>query len=416
MKKFILLLSLLLVVISIEAQDYLIGFAGTGASETVDSVKVENLTRKVNMKLVGSEVLHLLGTSTEINRMTDFEKTLRIYPNPATDNIAIEFAAPAPGLANIELFDITGKKIAGTQNTLTVGIHSYKVSGIRSGIYTIRIYSQTYIYTGKVVANGSVGSSVNICYLGNTTNKVTSRNFKSGSTEKTMQYTTGDLLKFSGVSGNYSTVATDIPTQSKTITFTFVKCTDAAQRNYSVVQIGDQIWMAENLTYLPAVYPSSSVSYTEPRYYVYGNEGTDVAAAKQNAKYTTYGVLYNWTAAKAACPSGWHLPSDYEWTALETFLGGKWEDGGKLKETGTTHWVSPNTGATNEFGFSALPGGGIGTDRIFGLAGIAGIWWSSTESGSSFAYIRYLNHDNSYIDRLDPEKERGFSVRCVKNK
>jgi uncharacterized protein (TIGR02145 family) len=144
--------------------------------------------------------------------------------------------------------------------------------------------------------------------------------------------------------------------------------------------------------------------------------GIHLAAAKQNAKYTTYGVLYNWTAAKAACPSGWHLPSDYEWTALETFLGGKWEDGGKLKETGTTHWVNPNTGATNEFGFSALPGGGIGTDRIFALAGIAGIWWSSTESGSSFAYIRYLNHDNSYIDRLDPEKERGFSVRCVKNK
>lgn len=414
MKKFILLLLLLFFVISIKAQDYLIGFAGTGASETVDSVNVENLTRKVNMKLGGSEMLHLLTTG--INRMTDFEKALRIYPNPATDNIVIEFVALVPGLANIELFDITGKKIASTQNSLTVGIHSYKVSGIKCGIYTVRIYSQTYILTGKVVANGTLDSGATISYVGNSTNQVTSKNLKSGSVEKTMEYITGDLLKFTAVSGNYSTVATDIPTQSKTITFSFVQCTDVGQRNYPVLQIGDQIWMAENLAYLPSVSPPSQKSSTAPYYYVYGYNGTDIATAKTTQNYKDYGVLYNWPAAIAACPPGWHLPSDNEWTALETFLGGKWEDGGKLKETGTTHWISPNGGATNEFGFSALPGGGLGSDGIFDSIGLAGIWWSSTATSSSFAYIRYLNYINSNIDRLDLDKDSGFSVRCVKNK
>ena len=138
---------------------------------------------------------------------------------------------------------------------------------------------------------------------------------------------------------------------------------------YKTVMIGNQCWMAENLAYLPKVSRSVSESSGTPINYVYGYQGTSVSAAKATENYSTYGVLYNWHAALEACPAGWHLPSDDEWKELEMFLGMSKseadsegyrridEEGGKLKENGTAHWDSPNTGANNESGFIGLPGG-----------------------------------------------------------
>ncbi|HOR61199.1 MAG TPA: FISUMP domain-containing protein [Bacteroidales bacterium] len=147
------------------------------------------------------------------------------------------------------------------------------------------------------------------------------------------------------------------------IVFSF---TDPRDNNtYRTVQIGNQIWMAENLKYLPSVVGPGTGSKTNPYYYVYDYVGTNVDAAKQSAIYTTYGVLYNWEAAKTACPTGWHLPSDAEWTILTNYLGGEAVAGGKLKETGTTHWNSPNEGATNETDFTALPGGNRANSDYF---------------------------------------------------
>ena len=108
--------------------------------------------------------------------------------------------------------------------------------------------------------------------------------------------------------------------------------------HYDAVKIGNQVWMAENLKYLPSVVGPATGSETAAYYYVYDYDGTDVMAAKATANYTTYGVLYNWPAAMNACPTGWHLPSDAEWTELTDYLGGSGVAGGKLKEIGTTHW------------------------------------------------------------------------------
>lgn len=185
--------------------------------------------------------------------------------------------------------------------------------------------------------------------------------------------------------------------------------------------IGKQVWMAENLKYLPSVVGpaigGSSGSATTPYYYVYGYDGTNVADAKATANYITYGVLYNWEAAKAACPAGWHLPSDAEWTELIDYLGGTSLAGGKLKEMGTTHWKSPNTGANNETGFRALPGGfrGHGIIPTFYNIGEEGMWWSSTGDHPAAAWQRQMRHNSSDVIRDDLLKELGFSVRCVKD-
>jgi len=193
---------------------------------------------------------------------------------------------------------------------------------------------------------------------------------------------------------------------------------------YETVTIGEQVWMAENLAYLPAVSAPTSRSSTELHYYVYDYDGTDVAAAKVTANYTTYGVLYNWPAALTACPDGWRLPSDEEWKQLEIYLGMSWidadnnswrgtDEGGKLKEAGISHWASPNTGATNSSGFTALAGGLLGVESAFENIGSSGYWWSSTDEDERSAWYRILSYNNSLVCRHRYSDAIGLSVRCI---
>jgi len=198
---------------------------------------------------------------------------------------------------------------------------------------------------------------------------------------------------------------------------------------YKWVKIRDQIWMAENLKYLPSVVGPATGSQTTPHYYVYGYDGTNVADAKATTNYATYGVLYNWPAAmkgeasstsnpsgvQGVCPKGWHLPSDAEWKQLSYYLGGASIAGGKLKQTGTTHWYFPNTGATNESGFTALPGGERNSDGIFNYIEISGSWWSSTEINADIGWLLDMSSNLSDATENGYEKSYGFSIRCVKD-
>jgi len=166
-------------------------------------------------------------------------------------------------------------------------------------------------------------------------------------------------------------------------------------RIYKILQIGDQVWMAENLSYKAG---SGCWSYNNDQ----GN-------------VSVYGYLYNWATAKNVCPPGWHLPADSEWNALIDHLGGSWVAGGMLKEAGTRHWITPNEGATNETGFSALPGGlrfGSGTSSYIGTYGY---WWTSDEGSPVYAWYRGMCSHGKDIGRYAYYKRSGFSVRCLKN-
>ncbi|HDQ16059.1 MAG TPA: hypothetical protein ENN45_03275 [Bacteroidetes bacterium] len=114
-----------------------------------------------------------------------------------------------------------------------------------------------------------------------------------------------------------------------------------------------------------------------------------------------------------ACPIGWHLPSDAEWTQLTDYLGGANVAGGKLKAT--THWDSPNTGATNESGFTALPGGLRYTNGTFYYIGVTSRWWSFTEDDTDIAFFMFIDYYSGNAIRGDYNKALGISVRCVKD-
>lgn len=146
-----------------------------------------------------------------------------------------------------------------------------------------------------------------------------------------------------------------------------------------------------------------------PGYSWYNND----AVANQE----TYGALYNWATVNTGklCPIGWHVPTDAEWTTLTSYLGGEDAAGGKLKEIGTSHWNSPNVGATNETGFTALPGGVRNTDGQFLDLGSNGYWWSSSEYDAIYAWYRDMIYDDHWVNRFKYLKGLGFSVRCIKD-
>ncbi|MDP2337020.1 MAG: fibrobacter succinogenes major paralogous domain-containing protein [Bacteroidota bacterium] len=196
--------------------------------------------------------------------------------------------------------------------------------------------------------------------------------------------------------------------------------TDIDGNVYQTVSIGTQVWMKENLkvtryrngdvigTTTPATLDVSGES--TPKYqWAYNGDERNVAA---------YGRLYTWyavTDSRNVCPTGWHIPTDAEWTTLTDYLGGAKIAGGKLKETGTAHWQSPNTGATNETGFTALPGSYRSISGEFSHFGNYGGWWSSSEFNAYMAWPRYMTGIVSYIGRYGYGKSIGFSVRCLKD-
>jgi uncharacterized protein (TIGR02145 family) len=186
---------------------------------------------------------------------------------------------------------------------------------------------------------------------------------------------------------------------------------------YKTVKIGNQIWLSENMRFLPNVVSSATSSEGNPYYYVYDYEGTNVTDAKATFSYATYGVLYNYEAAMTCCPDGWHLPNEAEWTQLLDFLGGESVAGGKLKEMGLVHWNSPNTGATNEVGFTALPGGFRNVNGGYGFIGGAGSWWSSTMFDADRAISYNISSSNNQVFQTNYLLGLGvgMNVRCIKN-
>ena len=193
--------------------------------------------------------------------------------------------------------------------------------------------------------------------------------------------------------------------------------TDIDGNIYNVITIGHKTWFKENLN-TSRLNDGSSVplntklgELSEPAYRQYNND--------EVTNDNTFGARYYWIAVNTGklCPTGWHVPTDNEWTSLTDYLGEDTKAGGQLKETGTTHWLSPNYGATNESGFTALPGEYSG--------GMSGSWLSSTMDpgmGNPFFGIPYipstvwiitLHYNSIVVERSRGSLDHAHSVRCL---
>lgn len=417
------------------AQDYQISFSAGGDASAVETVEIQNLTQGTSLNLNGDDILHLVDVVTGVEQVEYSGQAVFAYPNPMRNSSRIFFSVEKPDHYRIEVYNLNGTCVASTTTKQEKGTHSFRLSGLSSGVYTVNVHSSSFNESFKLIAQGKSQGNIQLTH-----NSAGSNSFpntlKSGKNLVQMQYNDGDrlLLQASAENGNYLSRQVIVPTQSEAVTFMFYSATDNNGYTYPTVTIGDQVWMAENLratsypdgTAIPQVtdnteWANLADNNTDDAYCFYNNDNT-----------TDYGALYtyaaaigdNWardndpstTGGQGVCPDGWHIATWGEWDALFDYLGGNAVAGGMLKETGTTHWASPNTDASNETGFTALPEGERDADNgvFYSESQYAYFWTGDHNTDGSTRYWRMFYNNAAVIDGYY-SKSDGFSVRCVRD-
>lgn len=422
MKRIVFYLTLFFITTSLFSQTYTVDFESSSVDNTLDSILITNISSNDTLKIESNVQLILTdGISGIEEDVLDLKQN--IYPNPSYGELMIESNISSQQ-TNISIVDLSGR-IVYREKLKATSADKITISNIPKGIYVLTVASSANQSSKLIISQSQINSwsGVTTSYLSTaktyTSNSGSKSNLKSSlKKDTTMLYNEGERLLLTGYTGSMQAVISIIPTKDTTISFNFYECSDGDNNNYKVVEIGEQIWMAENLK--TTHYNNGNEIYNETD----AIEWTDLLTGaycwydNNEAKYKAdYGALYNWyaVATDSLCPTGWHVPTDDEWTNLTTYLGGIGE-AGKLKEIGTTHWSSPNSGATNETGFTALPGGcrdGV-NGRSFYIS-TSGLWWSSTMRYASIATYRYMEYNRSYMSTHKSAMSSGMSVRCLRD-
>ncbi|MEI6766397.1 MAG: FISUMP domain-containing protein [Bacteroidota bacterium] len=428
--------------LTIQAQNYLIDFSGTGVSNSVDSVKIENLSQCTSLTIAGSDVLNLnplVGMDESGNRQ-DFG--ISVFPNPSSGHCSLVFDATSDNDVSFGLLDMNGKTVLQQKEFLSSGHHTFQLSGIPGGVYGLTIESGKCRYSVKLISNAALqGNPI----IKKTESTMSINNLQAGSgngeTRKMsasksiigMQFNAGDTLKLTGKSGNCRTISMLFPTHNQTVTFNFVKCADADSNYYAVVQIGNQVWMQENLKAThyrdgsPIPNVPDSATWTNLSSGAYCNYHNDTAEG------TYYGRLYNWYViadSRNICPVGWHVASNPEWNIMEKFLDptvdtSAWMGRGQkigriLKEGCTTRWAYlDTTRGWNCAGFTALCTNFRNNTGAWSLApnnDHDDAFWTSSSYSATTAWglsLRWCFGDIYAIPLLN--KKTGQSIRCIKD-
>lgn len=439
----VLALSLLMPAM-LSAQGITITFGGdlNGSPIALDSILVQNLDTGGDTLLFYPDTVLVLDFSTGIRDIIDAVDAIRSSPNPFQGSTEIDVVSIG-GEMQLVVHDATGRELASQRVDAAPGWCRFRYTSGLPGVHMVSVLQNGHRHTHRVVATDGTGSANStLTYLGATSQREVGP-VKADRSLFTWQ--PGDQLRYIGYASNdtamFSGVILHLPTSSTTRTFTFfgATCPDAPTvmdtdgNVYPVVRIGDQCWMGTNLRTAHYSDGSAIPNVTS------NSEWLQVGAAGAWSNYensavhgSVYGKLYNWYAAvdpRGVCPIGWHVPTDAEWKLLETTLGmpaaelnsagmrGEVQSiGGRLKSTAL--WNAPNAGATNETGFSGLPGGTRGgfSEGTFYNLGSHGEWWTSTDAGEfNFAWRRQLRHFYAGIRRFSYYKASGYCIRCLRD-
>jgi uncharacterized protein (TIGR02145 family) len=432
---------LITAVFELNAQNYQVNFAGTGASTTVDSVKVENLSQCTSLAFKGTDTLNLTSVVGLDENGNPHQYNLNIYPNPSPGNFSVELESNSEGQVCISLYDIYGIVVLQRTDFFSKGKYLFQISGIDEGIYIIKVETDQYLYTAKLIIDASgpgfpvIKNDEPACAISKPFSPSQATGMKV--TEKSrsiisMQFNEGDTLKLTGRSGNYRTVSMLFPDQNQTVTFNFINCSDADSNHYAVVQIGPQLWMQENLK--TTKYCDGSDIPNVPDSAAWANLTTGAYCDYHNlpAEGAYYVHLYNFFAvndSRKMCPEGWHVPSHGEWNIMEKFLDGTVDTtalggtgtliGRILKEGCDTRWAYlDSTYGLNSAGFTALCSNFRNATGAWSLApgdNHDDCFWTSTSYNANSAWFRSLRWCYSDIYSLFPMKRAGHSVRCIKD-
>jgi uncharacterized protein (TIGR02145 family) len=443
MKPSIILLFAFLLTMNLHSQNYEITFSGSGASETVEEVKVVYLSRGDTLDISGSDVLKLVRGTTQINSTLTMDNRLLVYPNPVRDESRISFYTSSSGIVNLELFDITGKLLVNSKLEVSPGNQTYSLSGLNMGIYTLRAYSVDGAVSTSLF---SIGENKGVPVLKHEFSDFLSNgdevNHKSSQSIVELDYTDGDWILFKGRSGNYQRIVTIAPMESRTVDFEFLTCTDYDNNHYPAVTIGTQTWMAENLrtaafndgTNIAHVDSGILWRFTGQPGYCWVNNDQDTNGH--------YGRLYNWYVAgggKNPCPAGWHVPGYEEYMILHHYLIDNGYNVPPNRTDNTENYgfagksishivlwqqhtrdgaVGNNPLLNNITGLSLIPAGSRRPDgESFSKTNEWCFLWLSTQYKEDLnaAWNVIVRNDYPRHENYGAEKRRGASIRCIKD-
>ena len=428
MKTKALLFALFFFTIGLNAQQMSISLSSADQTP-LDSVTALNLRTGESITFPGNETL-ILSSGTGID-LIDNDLNAIIYPNPNTGQSSIVINVPEEQDIVISVRNQLGQLVCQSMEYVQPGPQAFSLSLKTAGIYFVSVLNSGGLGSFQVVTtrNNNYG---NIITKADYRSPVTCHLslIKSGYQANTLDYILGDIIRYTCYSSVHTTIFQEMPREFRDYKYTvsFHPCIDPDGMSYPAVEIGEQIWMAKNLAYLPALTPVGTGSGTEPNYYVYGYEGGHISSAKATNVYKEYGVLYNWEAAKISCPEGWYLPSDEEWMQMESHLGMNeshlyWSGINSFRLSGDVGkklksdygWSSNGNGIDSE-GFKGLPAGYHALSSQFNHLGDRGIWWSSSYSSeSNGAFGRGLFYDSDGNIRRANLLTDGYSVRCIKD-
>jgi uncharacterized protein (TIGR02145 family) len=397
----------------------------TGGSAPIASISAPTDVTTTTATLIGSVNGNYLSTvvTFEYGTTTIYGSTVSATQSPVTGNTLTNVGADISALTPGTIYHFRIKAVNSLGTTYSDD-NTFTTLGQVPSVITLPA-------TNIILNNATINGSVNSNYLSTVVTFEYGTATSYGSTVTAAQSpVTGNTntsisANITGLMGgttyHFRVKAVNSLGTSYGSDLTFITTlTDGEGNTYNIITIGTQVWMKENLkttkycngdligTTTPATLDISGESTPKHQWAYDGNQS--------NAD--TYGRLFTWfavTDSRNLCPTGWHVPNDVEWTTLTTYLGGESVAGGKLKETGTIHWTPPNTGATNETGFTALPSAYRSSNGAYIGIGGGGSWWSSTENSTTDAFARGMGSSSSTVGRGTYNKAYGFSVRCVKD-
>ncbi len=412
---------------------YFISFTGTGQSTTVESVVARNISKGTRVTVPAGYQLRLVDYWTGVQHLLNEQENVQLFPNPMFDKATLSVFASKVHRGSVKIFTIDGKLLKVEMVNFKEGINSLDIV-LPAGMYLIKIIGNEIKSEVKAISVSLFHCEPSVSLTSQTEVATTQ---KASNNVVELQYTPGDQMLYKGISGNFSTIVTDKPTESKAINFDFVECRDGDGNNYTVVKIGNQVWMAENLrttkyndgVSIPLV--SSNTTWgtqTNGAYCWYNND----AATYKNL----FGALYNWYAVNTGklAPTGWRVASDADFITLNTYLmteKGLTYDPNSINNSNSkslaidTLWrYSANSEApgfdikrNNSSGFSAIGAGyRYNVNGSYGYGGEYAYWWCTDAYSTTNAWRLQFSYNDAYVSRSKGSvKSIGHSVRCVKN-
>ena len=441
LRKFIFLIALFHAILA-NAQDYLITFEGNGASRSLSNVRVENLTKGTDLILNGSDVLHLVGNITTGIGDNNQKSGMKIYPNPMIESSIIEIYPPSAGDAIVTIYDISGRQLSQSRSYLDNSTQEFNISGLGKGLYLIDVRGVNYQFSGKLICNKEFSTTIRLEKISNnqTVDVKELPGYKGTQGIIDMNYTPGERLMYTAISDDYRTTITDIPDKTRTIVFDLISVADKDTNNYHVVEIGEQLWMEENLkttryrdgTSIPLIVDNTEWNNIITPGYSWYNQNKEIFKNPYGALYNGYSV-----GTGKLCPTGWHVPTADEWNTMNEYLaindyGYMGDQGATAKSIASkTGWVIPqpldyhgdlipvpngevgkDQQYNNSSGFNGFAAGMRNPEGSFTGSGYTGVWLSSDGTSTSADFS--ISNKEVNIQQGYDYRSAGFSVRCIK--